>query len=224
MTRRSTKQRGISLVEVVLTLGISSLLVATILTGRNSVRSTAQFSDGVERIKEQILLAKSDANTGKNTYGNGTSSLNRADGVGGLLLGASIRFQSADDTKMQTANIICYTKASDNLTCGDKLTTQTAVQKDVPTPWKIRYMGYTTPANSDVKVGDLTLAFGRDDQSGNFTGAWYPGVISSGVARAAVFNDPTHQGEVILHFRSQDGREALITVNPATGSVTREIL
>jgi hypothetical protein len=224
MTRRSTKQCGISLVEVVLTLGISSLLLATIMTGRNSVRSNAQFSDGVERIKEQVLAAKSDANTGKNTYGKGTTSLNRADGLGGLLLGASLRFRTAADTTMQTANIICYTVSSTVLKCGSDLTTQTAIQKTITTPWNIKYTGYTTPTNSALTAGELTLAFGRDDQTGNFMGAWYPGVIASGTKLTAVFNDPAHQGVVVLHFKSQDGRNATITVNTGTGAVTREFL
>lgn len=222
MTRRSTKQRGISLVEVVLTLGISSLLLVTIMTGRNSVRSNAQFSDGIERIKEQILLAKSDANTGKNTYGTGTADIGSTRRY--LLLGASLRFRTTADTTMQTANILCYTITNDNFNCGADLTTQTAIQKSVPTPWNIKYLGYTTPANSTLTTGDLTLAFGREDQSGNFMGAWYPGVIVANVKRAAVFNDPAHQGPVTLHFKSQDGRSATITVNTTTGAVTKEIL
>lgn len=226
MTRRSTKQRGITLVEVVLTLGITSLLIATVLTGRNSVRSTAQFSDGVERIKEQILLAKSDANTGKSVFdkASGTSVIDGVTNRWYLLLGASLRFRTAASTTMQTANIMCYAKGKDDLQCGDLLTTQTAVQKSITTPWKIKYLGYTTPTISTLTQGDLTLAFGRDDVNGSFMGAWYPGVISSGVKRAAVFNDPAHQGEITLHFQSQDGRQANIIVNTTTGAVTKEIL
>ena len=68
MTRQSTKQAGISLVEVVLTLAISTLLITTVLAGRNSLRSQAQFSDGIERIKETILSAKSEANTSSKAH------------------------------------------------------------------------------------------------------------------------------------------------------------
>ena len=99
MTRHTSRQRGISLVEVVLTLGISSLLLATVMTGRNSIRSQAQFSDGMERIKEQILATKSNANTGNNKLGTGASSAY-------LLLGESLRFRTASSSTMQASNIM----------------------------------------------------------------------------------------------------------------------
>jgi len=221
MTRQSSKQRGISLVEVVLTLGISSLLLATVLSGRNSIRSQAQFSDGMERIKEQILAVKSDANTGKNTDGDGTSEISGATNTY-LLLGASLRFNTATKTSMQTANIMCYAISSTNLVCGSRLTTQIPIKRDMVTPWKIEYLGYTTSTTSSAPVtGDLTLAFSRDDNSGSFVGAWYPGVIAQNSLRSEVF---LRQTEVTLHFKSSDGRFADLIVNPATGSVTRKML
>ncbi len=218
MTRRSTKQRGISLVEVVLTLGISSLLLATILTGRNSVRSNAQFSDGVERIKEQILLTKSDASTGNNKLGDGASAGGGANAY--LLLGESIRFRTTADTTMQISNIMCRTDMS--TFCGEKVTTSISSRKDLAIPWRIKYLGYTTSATPMLTGGDLTLTFAREDKTANFTGSWYPGELRIGSADklADVFANKT---PITLHFVSTDGRKAIIEVNPITGSVTRTI-
>jgi len=214
MTRQSTKQRGISLVEVVLTLGISSLLIAMIFTGRNSLRSQAQFSDAIERIKEQILLTKSDANTGNNKLGTGDNSAY-------LLLGESLRFRTTVNTTMQASNIMC--KVDHDLLCGSTVTTSASSRKNITTPWNIRYTGYTTADDSSLAAGDLTLAFIRNDQTGGFTGAWYPGELRLGGVdtRALIF---ARQMPVTLHFESPDGRKGTIEVNPATGTVTREIL
>ena len=215
MTRQSTKQRGISLVEVVLTLGISSLLIATILTGRNSVRSQAQFSDGMERIKEQILAVKSDANTGKNKLGDGAS-------TDYLLLGESLLFRTTAKTSMQISNVMC--KVAVDLQCGTTVTTSSSSRSTIATPWNIQYIGYTAGSGGGNPIeGNLTLVFIRDDSNGSFTGAWHPAELQLGGrdTREAIL---VNQGEVTLHFVSPDGRKAGVIVNPATGTVTRKML
>lgn len=217
MTRQSTKQRGVSLVEVILVLAISSILVTTVLAGRNSVRSQAQFIDGMERIKEQILLTKSDANTGKSATASGTS-------TGYLLLGESIKFSKVSNTNMYIYNVMC--KANSDMVCGDSVTTSTmsASRKTIATPWKISYLGYTTGTSTTVTPKDVSLIFIRNDLNGGFTGAWKEGEIASGSQNKLgdVIN-PNNQIPVTLHFASTDGRKATIVVNPATGTVTKEV-
>lgn len=218
MTRQSTKQHGVSLVEVVLTLAISSLLITTVLAGRNSIRSTAQFSDGMERIKETILSTKSQANTGNNTTGNGTAQIAGVTNKTYLLMGQSLLFNTAAATTMQDANVLCY---GQDLLCGGTLTSEIKSQRNSATPWNIKYQGYTTAASGATpKTGYLSLVFGRNDQNGAFEGAWFPGVIKAGVLRTAAF---ANKDAVTLHFASQDGRSATVTVNPVTGTVTRTI-
>lgn len=218
MTRQTSKQHGVTLVEVMLTLAISTLLIVTVLAGRNSVRSQAQFSDGIERIKETILSTKSEANTGKNMLGTGAS-------TSYLLIGESIRFRTTLNTTMQVSNIMC--RVGSDLLCGPTVTTSASSRKDNPTPWKIRYKGYTVAGAAGVPItGDLTLAFARNDRSGEFKGAWYPRELRLGSidTRAAVFDNQAYQVPVTLWFESQDGRQATIEVNPATGLVTRRVL
>lgn len=208
MTRRSTKQRGISLVEVVLTLGISSLLIATVLTGRNSVRSTAQFSDGVERVKETILSVKSDANTSNNATGKGNTD--------SLVIGRSIMFSTTTPNDAQRTTLICV--AATDLTCKPQLTlTDTST---VTIPWKITYTGYTVQGSSTEIKSDVTLVFGRTDTTGSFTGAWYAGAIDANTSVDSAFANKT---PITLHFKSQDNRYADVLINPVTGTVTRDI-
>lgn len=222
MTRQTSKQHGVSLVEVVLTLAISSLLIATVLAGRNSVRSQAQFSDGMERIKETILTTKSEANTGNNTTGTGTGTIAGVPSKTYLLLGESLLFDTAKPTTMQDANVLCYGPAAvkAGISCSTTLTSERTSRRNIASPWGIKYMGYTTATTTNMVQGNLTIVFGRDDQTGAFTGAWYPNVISAGKSRNEVF---ANKEEITLHFASSDGRNAIIVVNPAIGSVTRTI-
>jgi len=208
MTRRSTKQRGISLVEVVLTLGISSLLIATVLTGRNSIRSTAQFSDGVERVKETILSVKSDANTSNNATGTGNAD--------SLVIGRAISFSTATSNDAQRTTLLC--KATADLSCTSQLVlTDTST---VTIPWKIAYTGYTVQGSTNLVNRDVTLLFGRTDTNGSFTGAWYAGTIDANTSLSSAFANKT---PITLHFESQDNRYADVLINPVTGAVTRDI-
>ena len=223
MTRQSTKQHGVSLVEVMLTLAISSLLITTVLAGRNSLRSQAQFSDGIERIKETILSTKSEANTSNNKLGKGTS---RIDGASDAyaIVGQSLFFDTDAKTTMRSANVLCYgdiPEPNEQFNCGERLTSSFSSRKPVTTPWNIQYTGYTTATTPTTPVkGKLSLVFMREEQTGSFTGSWYTNEIVRGVTRATV---QTHKEEITLHFASSDGRNAIVVVNPSTGTVTRTI-
>lgn len=224
MTRNSTKQRGVTLVEVVLTLGISTLLIATVLSGRNSLRSQAQFSDGMERIKETILSVKTEANTGNNEIGNGTSRIDGVNDRAYALLGRSLFFDTAASTTMRPANVLCYGPVpapNQPLACAANLTSSFSSRKNLPIPWSIQYKGYTTATASTPVSGKLSIVFARDEQAGSFTGSWYPNEIVLGTPRATVF---ARQDEITLHFESTDGRKATVEINPITGTVTRNVL
>jgi len=225
MTRQSTKQRGITLVEVMLTLAISTLLITTVLAGRNSVRSQAQFSDGAERIKETILSVKSQANTGNSTNPNAKGTATIAGTVSGnryLNLGRSIRF-TKDSAATQTITILCY--ATIDLQCSDDLNEdgKTSIVTDLP--WGIQYKNFTL---GGVVRNDpqLSIIFTRNDQDGSFKGYWLAGRISDskdggGAPRSEAF---INSMPITLNFESTDGRRAKVTVNPGTGTVVREVL
>ena len=217
MTRQTSKQRGVTLIEVMLTLAISSLLIVTVLAGRNSVRSQAQFNDGMERIKEMILSAKSEANTGNNTSGSGNS-------IKYLTIGRAMRFNSSAvnkaNKKTDIATVLCQS-ATDFL-CQDAKTISweaTAV-KSATFPWGIVYTGYSVN-NQPGTTADVNLVFARDDKTGGYIGSWYPAALSkTSTTKAALL---ANQAPVTLNFKSPDGRSAKITVNPATGTATKEV-
>ncbi len=222
MTRQSTKQAGISLVEVVLTLAISSLLITTVLAGRNSLRSQAQFSDGIERIKETILSAKSEANTSNstNTAAKGTGVV---DGKKYLNLGRSILFTKGS-SQIEAANLLCY--ANDAFQCTDDVAVDSATIKKISLPWGIVYKSYTDTTGTHDDP-ELSIVFARNDKDGSFTGAWYAGrVVDSGSAAGQKLGQlftATSSQPITLNFESPDGRKATVDVNPATGTVTRTI-
>lgn len=209
MTRISSKNRGVTLVEVMLTLAISSLLMSTVLVGRNSVRSNAQFTDGMERIKEQVLFTKNQANTSNNQTGNGTSTTK-------ITLGRSLRFSTSTNTTMYIDTILCNTGT--DLLCGTTLDITDSSAQTMP--WQIQYQGYRI-GNGSLTRGDLTLIFGRDDRTGLYQGSWFAGVVAQNSLRSTVF---AQQSAITLLFASQDGRQATITVDPAAGTVVRQAL
>lgn len=218
MTRQSTKQAGISLVEVMLTLAISSLLIITVLAGRNSLRSQAQFSDGVERIKETILSVKSEANTSNNINkdAKGTSIIGGGS-TSYLNIGRGVQF-TANSSSAQSFTLLCYASKPDYL-CTDEVNPDKNVStaKTLQLPWGIQYKKYSADGTEGTT---LTLIFTRDDQTGSFTGYWYPGVIANRDKKSVVLAKST---PITLYFESPDGRSATVDVNPATGTVTRTI-
>lgn len=216
MTRQSTKQRGVTLVEVMLTLAISALLISTILAGRNSIRSQAQFSDGMERIKETILSVKSEANTSNNTNPGAKGTAQIGSGASRYLnIGRSIRF-TPNSSNVDSIALLCY--AATDLTCTDQVNPDSATAKKISLPWGITYKDYVADG---VTGSTITIIFARDDKTGEFAGYWYAGTIANRDSKNTILAKST---PVTLNFESPDGRKATITVNPATGTVTRTIL
>lgn len=215
MTRQTSKQRGVTLVEVTLTLAISTLLITTVLTGRSSIRSQAQFSDGVERIKETILSVKSEANTSNNTNPAAKGTAQIGSGASRYLnLGRSIRFTPNSSTADSLA-LLCY--AATDYTCTDQVNPDSTTAKKISLPWGIKYKNYVAGGVTGTTV---TIIFTRDDQTGEFTGYWYDGTIANHDSKNAVLAKST---PIALNFESPDGRKATVAINPATGTVTRTI-
>lgn len=215
MMRKRTDQRGVTLIEVMLTLAISTLLLASILVGRNSLRSQAQFSDGMESIKETVLVTKSQANTSNNKNGIGTAQI----GTGGqsryLTFGKSIRFTRGSN-RVTSATVMCY---ATNYACNGQLNITEVTNTTLP--WNMKYTGYTVDGTAGTAT-EMTLVFGRNDQNGAaFTGAWYPAIITNRATQASVMSN---QSPVVLNFESSDGRKGTVTVNPGAGTVTRQVL
>lgn len=223
MTRKSTKQRGVTLVEVTLTLAISTLLIATVLTGRNSIRSQAQFSDGMERIKETILSVKSEANTGNNTIGRGVAKPSQSSSSQYLTIGRSIQFnQLTNNTKVDTKTLLCNTSDVSGYACLGQVSFPPEANKALSLPWGIKYTGYSVNNQPGAAENNrITLIFVRDDKNGAFTGYWYPGEITRGMPQSTAF---ANQSVITLNFESSDGRKGAVTIDPASGAVTRQVL
>ncbi len=60
---RNQSQAGFTLIELVLALTISAALIPIVLNGQREIRSRAQFSDGVERLRNDLVNIKNEANT-----------------------------------------------------------------------------------------------------------------------------------------------------------------
>lgn len=223
MTRQSTKQHGVTLVEVMLTLAISTLLIATVLTGRNSIRSQAQFSDGIERIKETILSTKSEANTGNNTIGTGAAKQCPASTNQCLTVGRSIHFnQATNSSKADTKTLLCNTSAASGYACLGQISFPPEATKTLSLPWGIAYTGYSVNSRpGPIENNHITLIFARDDKTGAFKGYWYAGEVTGEMPQSTAF---ANQEVITLNFESTDGRKATITVDPASGAVTRQVL
>lgn len=227
MSRKNSKQRGVSLVEVMLTLALSSLLLISILAGRNGVRSQALFSDGMERIKETVLTVKSQANTSNSTAGQGS-------GVSSGTLkyynirGRAITFVKSSST-ITIQTVLCY--ANTDHTCMDA--TQLSSVSTSTLPSGITYDGTYTEAgvSGTQSATNMTILFTRSDDNGDFTGAWYPNTL---VATALDLSNISTTGldttylvkssVITLNFSTTDGRKGTVIVDPYSGSVTRQIL
>lgn len=217
MTRLTSKQHGVTLVEVMLTLAISSLLITSVLAGRNSVRSQAQFSDGMERIKETILSTKSEANTGNNTNGRGNNAQY-------LTIGRTMHFNSSGvagaNKKADSVTVLC--EATSDLLCQDSkpVSWQPTTPVASTFPWGITYTGYSV-GNQAGGTADVNLVFARDDRTGSYVGSWYPAALSPTATTKTLLLG--NQTSVTLNFKSPDNRSAKITINPVTGTVTKEV-
>jgi hypothetical protein len=211
-------------VEVVLALAISTLLIATVLTGRNSVRSQAQFSDGMERIKETILSVKNEANTGNNTIGRGVAKPSPTSPNNYLTIGRSIHFttDSASADRYDTKTLLCNTSAASGYACLGQVSFPPEANNVSSVPWGITYTGYTVNNQpGPVENTHMTLIFVRDDKTGAFKGYWYAGEVTRGMPQATAF---ANQSVVTLNFESPDGRKGTVTVDPVSGVVTRQVL
>ena len=51
-------QRGLTLIEIVMSLAIAGLLAATVLTGRDALRARLQFSQGIDQVTQILTTAR----------------------------------------------------------------------------------------------------------------------------------------------------------------------
>lgn len=212
MIRQHSKQAGITLVEVMLTLAISTMLLVTVLVGNGSIRARAQFSDGMERLKEMVLATKSEANTSNNTTGVGT-------GDSGLLVAGRLITFKADEKTATTSTVMCPS-TSGALRCNRGGAVVLRDTRTIDLPWDITYQSLTAD-NQPVNAPDLTIMFARDDADGSFTGYWWAGKPSGVTTLDTLF---ANQAIITLRFKSQTEKFGEVIVNPATGAVDRRVL
>lgn len=51
-------QRGLTLIEIVMSLAIAGLLAASVLTGRDALRAKLQFSQGIDQVSQILTTAR----------------------------------------------------------------------------------------------------------------------------------------------------------------------
>lgn len=77
------KQSGFTLVELVIVMGITTLLAALVLEGQLQLRSRIQFDADVDNLVANIAEARNAATAAMNQYGNGTGQGDQCSGYGG---------------------------------------------------------------------------------------------------------------------------------------------
>ena len=94
-------QRGLTLIEIVMSLAIAGLLAATVLTGRDALRARLQFSQGIDQVTQILTTARGEA-TG--TVGN-PDLLNGGTSPNTQVYGKSIQF-TAGSSSVQVATLL----------------------------------------------------------------------------------------------------------------------
>lgn len=112
---RLKKQSGFTLVEVVITLAIAGFLIPIIFTGQREVRDRQQFSDAVERVKNNVIGVKNEAFTTVNTRDNGED---EGRDPTTYVWGKYVLFFSEDD-RIQVTTLIRFTNDATRIEEGE---------------------------------------------------------------------------------------------------------
>ncbi len=107
---RHRNERGLTLIEIAIALAIAGLLAATVLTGRDQLRSNIQFSQAIDQAVQVLTTARGEA-TGTvgstdsspgNIAGTGTLAGCSTSGTDCAILGKLVRFNGTSIAEVST--------------------------------------------------------------------------------------------------------------------------
>jgi prepilin-type N-terminal cleavage/methylation domain-containing protein len=199
-------QSGVTLIEVIIAITIASAMIPIILTGQREIRSRAQFSDGVERLRNNLVQIKNEANT---TVSNSQTSTGTT--INTVVAGRLVDLNNvAGALRLRVTPLLLHEDRPD--TQPDKLTLDVAAAKNIDIPWQVSIDASQTATPS-------YLVFLRNDDNGLLQTFFPP--IGSATRFSAYATVP---GSVLdLHLRDPDGHTAVVSIDQQFGSVTRTI-
>ncbi len=188
------REAGFTLIEVILVAAIAAALGAVIFIGQRQIREQAQFTDAIENVTTLVNRTKNEAATNVNIAGSGTNQSS-------VIMGKKLTFID------NSSQILVY-----DMTLNGPTVNYSSPQTQT-IPWGVQFKG--SPA------GNYSLYFVRDSVTGSLytytptvpppdtVGDWFkPGSLAS-------------RGLVSYAFQDLSGRRATITVDGASGSISR---
>jgi prepilin-type N-terminal cleavage/methylation domain-containing protein len=189
-------EAGFTLIEIILVVTISAALGAMVLSGQRQVRQRAQFSDGVEKIKNSLVGVKNEANTTVNSAGGNDTDR--------IVIGKLARFTD-NSSQIEVGTLVARCT---NPTCSE--INPTLNQQDTYTitvPWGVTFDDPPSTVN--------VIAFIRSPLDGELT--VYTPQKSDNVLDAGIYrrDSTTARQRATLRFDDPNGYGASIFVNAA---------
>jgi prepilin-type N-terminal cleavage/methylation domain-containing protein len=199
------RQAGFTLIETILVMAIGAGLAAMALLGFSNMRGQTQFSDSVERIKEQVISRRQEALSTIKVSGTGATACR-------VTLGKVLTFNPGSST------VTVETISGDNVSAPASLgcpvqPIQVVDSSTTDIAWGVVYV------NSSRGNGRIQVAFVRSGTDGTLATAVSP---NGGWATPYTLANFTPNGTPVnINLRDPSGRQAYLTVTPTNNSISR---
>lgn len=193
-------QTGFTLIEIIIAMAIASALGSIVFTGQQAIRGQAQFSDGVERMKNNLTGIMNEANTTVITKAGGGAGRNL---TGEQAVGKLVMFQAGSSTMR------VWTLVAD----ANFLTLRTEDEYTIQTPWNVRVDGLGS---------DQYIAFLRDPGDGLLQ-IYAPPSGRFDATRPSSYSPAAAQATATISLTDDDGHYGSIIVEAARNSIRRNI-
>ena len=207
------RQSGFTLIEVTLTLAISGLLILIAIVGQVQLRRRAQFSDAVERVKSNLNITRSEANTTVNCRTGAVCKVNNGTDPTREILGRELIF---DPTKN-------YIQVYSLLRPTSGLSYVATDSRQMPYAWGLQFqnsiIGGVAAANPAV------LVFWRQPSDGRLIASAMSCSDAACTTNPALSlaSYPGVSGSLVLNFIDPNNFTAREIVELPGGSITRTI-
>jgi prepilin-type N-terminal cleavage/methylation domain-containing protein len=206
------RQSGFTLVEVTMTLAISGLLILIAIVGQAQLRRRAQFSDAVERVKNNLNRGRSEAITTVNCRTGASCNVNDGTDSADELIGRELIFDPAQPF-LQVYSLRRPVSGANYATLDGY---------QMPYAWGLKF--------SSAKIGlaaqstnPAAVVFWRQSSDGRLVAS----ALTCANATCSEALDPNNypgvSGSVVLNFVDPDGLTAREMVDLPGGSITRSI-
>jgi prepilin-type N-terminal cleavage/methylation domain-containing protein len=210
------RQSGFTLIELILVMAISGALAAIAMMGFSTLRGQTQFSDSVERLKEDVLKSRQEAlSTIKSSGGTDPTK---------VTFGKLLTFTPGSSTVQVQTLVTINNYQAGNVTSptAAQAVTISAAPGDTSSytiPWGITYANtqLTGPPLGAIQNSVVKVAYVRSGTDGALqtaTSTTWGAVLTyglfapNGAKRNLNFVDPT-------------GRKAFLTIDPTNNGVSR---